>query len=185
MQYQVIRSGRKTLALQVKDGRLIVRVPHKTRQADIEKFVQNNMSWIQKQLGKAEQRANEARLITPMTEEELAELSRRAADIIPRRVRYYAAIMGVDYAKVTIRCQRTRWGSCSSKGNLNFNCLLMLAPPQVLDSVVAHEMCHRKHMNHSKEFYDELLTYFPEYHKWHGWLKQNGHALFARLPSKK
>lgn len=184
MEYQVIKSGRRTVALQVKDGRLIVRAPLSMGDAEIQRFVLNNQSWIDKQLKKAEQRAERARGITPMTPEELTQLANRAAEVIPQRVSHYAAIMGVNYGRVTIRCQRTRWGSCSSKGNLNFNCLLMLAPPQVLDSVVVHELCHRMQMNHSPRFYARLLAVFPEYYKWHDWLKQNGDALFARLPSK-
>ena len=183
MEYQIIRSSRRTLALQVKNGQLIVRAPHKARDADIQKFVQKNMAWIEKQLKKAQARSERARGVTPMTPDQLAQLKKQAAEVIPERVSHYAALMGVSYGRITIRCQRTRWGSCSSKGNLNFNCLLMLAPPQVLDSVVVHELCHREQMNHSPRFYARLLAVFPEYYEWHDWLKQNGDALFARLPS--
>ena len=81
------------------------------------------------------------------------KLASKALDYIPGRVKYYADIIGVTYGKITIRNQKTRWGSCSSKGNLNFNCLLMLMPPEVIDYVVVHELCHRKQMNHSKAFW--------------------------------
>ena len=84
-------------------------------------------------------------------------LADQAVKTIPERVRYYAPLIGVTYGKITIRNQRTRWGSCSSKGNLNFNCLLMLAPPEALDSVVVYELCHRKEMNHSKMKWNQLM----------------------------
>ena len=79
-----------------------------------------------------------------------------------------------------IRLQKSRWGSCSVDGNLNFNCLLVLMPPEILDSVVVHELCHRRHMNHSKEFYDEVLRIFPDYKRCNKWLKQNGGVYFKR-----
>ena len=85
---------------------------------------------------------------------------------IPERVRYYAPKVGVDYCSITIRCQKFRWGSCSGRGNLSFNCLLMLTPPEVIDSVVVHELCHRKEMNHSAAFYAHVLRVFPEYRTW-------------------
>lgn len=74
-----------------------------------------------------------------------------------------------------------KWGSCSSKGNLNFNCLLMLTPQKVIDSVVVHELCHRKEMNHSDKFYAEVLRVFPEYWTWDKWLKDNGDMLMKRM----
>ena len=87
-----------------------------------------------------------------LTREKVIALAEEALKVIPERVEYFAKVIGVTYGKITVRNQKTRWGSCSSKGNLNFNCLLMLAPPEVLDYVVVHELCHRKQMNHSKAF---------------------------------
>ena len=89
--------------------------------------------------------------------------------------------MGVDYGQITIRSQKTRWGSCSSKGNLNFNCLLLLAPPEVLDYVVVHELCHRKEMNHSPRFWAEVARVMPDYKVRRKWLKDNGNGLMQLL----
>ncbi len=117
-----------------------------------------------------------------LTEEELDALKEQASQVIPERVRFYAGKIGVTYGRITIRSQRTRWGSCSSKGNLNFNCLLMLMPPEVLDSVVVHELCHLKEMNHSRDFYDEILKVYPDYYRWNQWLKENGSCFVNMLP---
>ncbi len=87
----------------------------------------------------------------------------RAIDVIPERVRPYAPIVGVTYGRITIRNQKTRWGSCSSKGNLNFNVALMLVPEEVMDYVVVHELTHRKEMNHSQNFWTEVERVCPEY----------------------
>ena len=108
-------------------------------------------------------------------------MARKASEIIPQRVRYYAEKLGVTYGRITIRNQKTKWGSCSSKGNLNFNCLLMAAPPEVLDSIIVHELCHRIHMDHSKNFYNEIYRVFPEYDKCDRWLKDNGGSLIKRM----
>ena len=116
-----------------------------------------------------------------LTEAEINELKAQAAEVIPERVSYFAGVVGVSYGRITIRCQKTRWGSCSSKGNLNFNCLLMLAPHEVLDSVVVHELCHLKEMNHSKAFYDEVLRAYPNYKQDHKWLKDHGVELMSRV----
>lgn len=181
MEYTVIRSQRKTVGLQVKDGQVIVRAPFGVSDRQISRFVEEHRGWIEKHLAKMEEREEQYCAIKPLSSEEVLELARRASQQIPRRVQYYASMMGVTYGKITIRNQRTRWGSCSGKGNLNFNCLLMLAPPKVLDSVVVHELCHRKEMNHSERFYREVYRVMPDYDQWHGWLKTNGESLMRRL----
>ncbi len=83
--------------------------------------------------------------------------------LIPARVKEYAEIIGVSYGRITIRNQKTRWGSCSSKGNLNFNCQLMRLPEELRDYVIIHELCHRKEMNHSAKFWSEVEKYCPDY----------------------
>ena len=112
-----------------------------------------------------------------MTREKVIALAEEALKVIPERVEYFAKVIGVTYGKITIRNQKTRWGSCSSKGNLNFNCLLMLAPSEVLDYVVVHELCHRKQMNHSKAFWAEVEKVCPDYKAAKKWLKEEGSQL--------
>ena len=157
---------------------LIVRAPYRASQTQIDAFVGANRTWIEKAKKKMEQIPAPARLLT---KEEIQDLARKAAAYLPGRVAYYAPLVGVTYGRITIRNQRSKWGSCSAKGNLNFNCLLMLTPPEVIDSVVVHELCHRKEMNHSKRFYAEVLRVFPDYYRWNGWLKKNGTAILRQM----
>ncbi|KPU43042.1 hypothetical protein OXPF_32920 [Oxobacter pfennigii] len=102
-----------------------------------------------------------------------------AKDLIEQRVSYYSSIMGLSYNKVTIKDQKTRWGSCSKKGNLNFNYRLIMAPDEVADYVVIHELCHLKHLNHSEKFWNMVRMYMPDYEQSKKWLKDNGANLFA------
>lgn len=175
--FELIRSKRKTLALQVNGQRVIVRAPMGTPLRTIEKFVAEHESWIEKKLRK---NAEASAGIVPLTEAELKALRKKAKEYIPGRVAYYAPKVGVSYERIAIRCQHSKWGSCSSKGNLNFNCLLMLTPPEVIDSVVVHELCHRKEMNHSPKFYALVRSVYPDYDACHKWLKENGGAIIER-----
>ena len=88
------------------------------------------------------------------------------------RVNYYAPRVGVRPKKVTLREQKTKWGSCSSLGNLNFNWKLIMAPPQALDSVVVHELCHMIELNHSSAFWALVRKHMPDYDVWHDYLKK-------------
>lgn len=178
----IIRSDRKTLSIQLKHGEIIARAPLRMKDKEIYSFIESKKSWIEKNLAKIDERQKALDEVQPLTEDEIKVLAKKAKVIIPGRVRYYAPKIGVTYNRITIRCQRTRWGSCSSKGNLNFNCLLALFPIEIIDSVVVHELCHRKHMNHSLQFYAEIEKVFPEYKKWHKWLSDNGGVYMGRLP---
>ena len=100
--------------------------------------------------------------------------------MLPLRTAVYAEVMGVTPAKVRISSAKTRWGSCSAKGNLNFNALLMLMPKEVIDYVVVHELCHLREMNHSDRFYREIARVMPDYEERQRWLRENGAALMAR-----
>lgn len=180
--YKIIRSNRKSIGLQVTPEGLIVRAPYRCPKETIDALILKKKDWIEKSLKKVEAREAEKENVEKLTREEVMALAEKAVKVIPERVAYYAPKVGVTYGRITIRNQRSRWGSCSSKGNLNFNCLLMLTPPEVLDSVVVHELCHRKEMNHSDRFYQEVLRVFPDYWKWDRWLKENGDKLIAQMP---
>ncbi|MCD8232338.1 MAG: M48 family metallopeptidase [Clostridiales bacterium] len=181
MKYRVIRSNRKTFGIEVTNKGVLIRAPYYATNEKIEEIVRKNDAWIRRKLAAFEEELGSEAVGELLSMDEIRALAERAKEIIPKRVAYYAPLIGVTYGRITIRNQKTRWGSCSAKGNLNFNCLLMLAPPEVLDSVVVHELCHRKQMNHSREFYAEVLRVFPEYYKWNGWLKENGQALIRRM----
>lgn len=181
IQVEIIRSNRKTVALEVTSQcQVRVRAPFRMPEEEIRRFVQEKSSWILKHLAVMEQKAGELEKIEPLSEEELEKLADQACEVIPERVAYFAPLAGVTYGRITIRNQKTRWGSCSAKGNLNFNCLLMLAPPEVLDYVVVHELCHRKEMNHSSRFWSEVRRILPDYKERERWLKENGRQLMLR-----
>lgn len=182
---EVIRSKRKTLAIEIRpDMRVVVRAPEKIPQNEIIKFVEEKQNWIKKHLVQMYFKAEEIKKQKKepaLTNADIEKLCQKALSVIPDKVKYYAEIMGVTYGRITIRNQKTRWGSCSSKGNLNFNCLLMLMPDKVLDYVVVHELCHLKQMNHSKKFWKEVERYMPDYQNYKKWLNENGGALIERM----
>jgi len=177
----VIRSRRRTIGIEIsKPDEVTVRVPLRCPETEIRKALAERKDWIAKHLEKVRQREAEAQGLPPVSAEEIRRLADRARVYFPARVRMFAGLIGVTYGRITIRNQHTRWGSCSSKGNLNFNCLLMLCPPQVIDYVVVHELCHRKELNHSPRFWAEVERILPEYRTYEKWLKKNGHVLMAR-----
>lgn len=182
MKVTVIRSNRKTVAIQVNsDLSVTVRAPRSVSEKDIEEILKKKEAWISKHIEKIKETKErfEAEPTEKLTREKVIALADEALKVIPERVEYFAKVIGVTYGKITVRNQKTRWGSCSSKGNLNFNCLLMLAPPEVLDYVVVHELCHRKQMNHSKAFWLEVEKVLPDYKEVRKWLKEDGSQMIT------
>ena len=178
----IIRSNRKTLAIQItKDAQVIVRAPRYLPEKEIYQFIGRKQGWIREHLAKMQQKKDQRESLPGLSQKEIEELADKALDFIPQRVAYFAPLMGVTYGRITIRNQKTRWGSCSGKGNLNFNCLLMLTPPEIIDYVVVHELAHRKHMNHSPEFWAEVGRILPDYQTRRKWLKENGGVLIAQM----
>jgi predicted metal-dependent hydrolase len=174
--YQVIRSDRKTMALQIlPDGAVVVRCPRRSSQEQIRRFVADHEAWIRKHTAKKPQ-------VTKLTTAQIRVLADKAKIYMPPLIAAWAKKIGVTYGQITIRNQRTRWGSCSGKGNLNFNCMLMLAPPRVIEYVIVHELCHRKHMDHSPAFWALVQRHLPDWEERRGWLKQNGSTLLAQMP---
>ena len=176
--YRIIRSSRRTVSLQIiPGGEVLVRCPKRMSNGDIRRFVESKSGWIEKHL----ERQTAAAQLHAFTAEQIQALARQARQTIPERVAYFVPLVGVTYGRITIRSQHTLWGSCSGKGNLNFNCLLMLTPPEVLDYVVVHELCHRKEMNHSARFWAEVGRVLPDFENRQKWLRENGTALISRL----
>ena len=179
----LIRSRRKSLAIEITpELQVVVRAPARMPVREINAFVQEKDDWIRAHLQRMaeKKRLREQCREQALSKEELQELAAQAMKLIPQKVHYYAQIIGVTYGRITIRNQRTRWGSCSGKGNLNFNCLLLLMPEEVLDYVVVHELCHRKEMNHSARFWEEVEKILPDYRQRRKWLKDNGGRIMDR-----
>ena len=177
MNYTIIRSERKSIAIQIQpDGTVIVRCPKRMAMADVRQFVESKSTWIEKHLVKCSSQQQEK-----FSEQHLKVMREQARVLVMKSVQHYAPLVGVSYNQIAIRTQRTRWGSCSSKGNLNFNCLLALVPREVLDYVVVHELCHRKEMNHSDRFWSEVAKIIPDYKNRKQWLKDHGASLIARI----
>ena len=180
MNYTIKRSNRKTIGLQITDEGLIVRAPYNASDADIREVVSRHSRWIDSHLARHQQAKAAALAKGLLSAADIRRLADEARDYIPGRVHHYAALLGVVPGRITIRHQKTRWGSCSARGNMNFNCLLMLAPPDVIDSVIVHELCHLLELNHSQRFYGHVLRVFPEYQRCHAWLRQHGPEIMAR-----
>mgnify|MGYP002860854616 CR=1 FL=1 len=176
IKYSVVRSRRRTISVEVRtDGSVVVRAPYRMDAARIGQFVRSKQDWIEKHL--------EAMLLRQQTisnnrkhftEEEIKQIIEKAKQVIPQRTACFAERIGVDYGRITLRNQKTRWGSCSAKGNLNFNYMLAAMPPEILDYVVVHELCHRLEMNHSPHFWSEVEKTFPDYREAKKWLKEHG-----------
>lgn len=176
--YQLLRSRRKTLSIELTPrGDILVRAPMRLSNRDIQRFVESRRDWIEVHLARIHKEK-------PLTGQEHQALIRAAKEILPQKAAFFASRLGVTYGRISIRSQHSRWGSCSAAGNLNFNCLLMLAPEDVQDYVVVHELCHRKEMNHAPAFWTVVEKILPDYRVQKKWLKDNGAALLSRLPEE-
>lgn len=170
MEYQLIRSKRKTLAIEItREARLVVRAPLRCSQARIEQFLQEKQTWITLHLQKMQQRRENHPEPTP---EEAALLRQKARELLPVLVNRYAAQMDVQPTGITITGARTRFGSCSPKNRLSFSFRLMDYPMEAIEYVVVHELAHILHKNHSAAFYAEIEKILPDWRERNKLLKQ-------------
>lgn len=170
----VKRSSRKTLGLEIKEsGEIFARIPSRLSDRNLKSFIEQQREWIIKksalvQWEREHRQTTNATPVQNLTSAEIENISRKIVD----RVRFYQKKMGVTVGRVTIRNQKTRWGSCSAKGNLNFNYQIYYLPDELLDYVVVHELAHRRHMNHSEEFWKEVEKYLPMYQQYRKKLRE-------------
>ena len=240
--YQVLRSRRKTLSLQVKSGQVIVRAPYHLDEQFINSFIQKKQAWLKakiteqnntteyccnftqgsslllfgKQIAlniifakageksatylsvpedgqqllnivitKRSQAKLTSKLLLAATVKKQVEsyFSQQAQQMIPAKVGYFAKLTQLTPVSIKIRQYRARWGSCNNRKELSFNYLLMMLPPQVIDYVVIHELCHLRHLNHSANFWQLVAMHCPDYKEAKQWIKNNQSALLWRLPS--
>jgi len=170
MEYQLIRSKRKTLAIEItRDARLVVRAPLRCSQARITQFLEEKQGWITLHLEKMRQRQQ---CHPEPTAEEEAYLRQKAKDLLPDMVARYAAQMHLQPTGITITGARTRFGSCSPKNRLSFSFRLMGYPMEAIEYVVVHELAHIQHKNHSAAFYAEIAKILPDWQARNNLLKQ-------------
>lgn len=179
--YTLIRSNRRSCSISIDpDARITVRVPLHASEKDIRSLLIEKRLWIVTRYLEA-MKQKENRPASTLTDTQRTALEKRyiaaAKDYFPKRAAYFVQFTGGTYNRITIRDQKTRWGSCSVRGTLSFNWRLMLAPPAILDYVVVHELCHLTCMNHSAAFWSKVESVLPDYRASRKWLKDHGHEL--------
>ncbi len=160
-EYRVIRSKRKTVAIEIDENcNLILRVPKRFSQKSVEALLTKHKSWIEtKMASQLEKQKNKVVL----NAEQIANLKSKAQKIIPEKVSHYAEIMGLKPTGVKITSAQKRFGSCNGKNSLCFSYILMQYPESAIDYVVVHELAHIVHKNHSRDFYTLVESYLPDY----------------------
>lgn len=183
IEYELVRSNRKTVSIRInEEGEVIVRAPLRLAKDKIDELVIEKADWIENTIAKLAESKERLGNVHKLSDAELERLKRIARVELRNLVREYAPLVGAGYGRVTIRAQKSRWGSCNKDGNINLNCLLVLAPIEVRKYVVVHELCHRIEMNHSKRFWDEVARVLPNYKECRAWLRKEGNDLIAMLP---
>lgn len=173
----IIRERRRTYGLKITDnGQVLIKAPLKVAEKTLREFAAKHIDWIEKQLA-----AREKFLADKFTAEEIEKLFSLAVKDIPLRVQFWAEKLGANYEKIAVRNMVHNYGSCTANGKLTFNCLLMLCPPEIIDCIVVHELCHRLQMNHSAKFYAEILRVMPDYYSRKDWLRNHGDFYLHKL----
>ncbi len=182
IEYELLRSRRRTLAIEVlSDGSVLVRSPKGLDPKVIEEFVKGKESWIEKQKARMAAYRDDAVESPVITAQEIRRLKEEAKVYFPEKTAYFAGKMKVSYGRISIKCQKSLWGSCSAKGNLNFNCLLMLLGDELREYVIVHELAHRIHMDHSASFWRCVENVIPDYRARRLRLKKEGRLILKSL----
>lgn len=166
------RNDRKTLAITItREGTLLVKAPLGMQDREIVRFLKQKQYWIYKQTKHV---LEDMQKQVERSEEEIKSLKLQARRVLTEKTDYYKSLLGVDYQRIRISSQRTRWGSCSTRGTISYNWHLILMPERIMDYVVVHELCHLLEMNHSKRFWKKVGEVLPDYENRRKWLKENG-----------
>lgn len=160
MDILVIRAKRKTMSLSVNDDlQAVVRAPYGASEKSIKEFVESNSAWLEKAVLRKQKQLERY----DISDDEKEQLKSLAKQVIPERVEYYSRLMNLYPTDVKITSAKKRFGSCNGKNSLCFSYFLMKYPIEAVDYVVVHELAHIKHHNHSKDFYNLIKKYLPDY----------------------
>jgi predicted metal-dependent hydrolase len=163
LEYELVRSKRKTLALYVRrDGRIEVRAPLRTGKSYIDDFVLKKQDWIETTRSKLQARQTEKKVIR-LTAKEESRYKKEAKAYLQMKCIHFSQVMGLRPGDVKINSAKTRWGSCNGKGSINFTYRLLFVPEELIDYVVVHELAHLKEMNHSQRFWSVVEQTMPDY----------------------
>lgn len=154
------RARRVRLAIQ-SGGRFVVSVPSRLKESVYESFIQQKSDWILEKIALMKTKASAESV--PISGAEWRRVKVVALELVHRRLEFFNEQFGFTYHRVSIRQQKTRWGSCSREGNLNFNAKIAFLPPHLADYVIVHELCHLKEMNHSDRFWALVAQALPDH----------------------
>ena len=160
MDYEVRYSKRKSVAIKIENGCVIVKAPMKMSKREIKAIVEKHTEWIAKALEREKRKREKYEILS---DEQIKQLKKQARIDLGALCEHYAAIMKLSYNRITITSAKTRFGSCSSSKNISFSYLLMLYPEAAREYVVVHELAHLVEMNHSPRFYAIIERYLPDY----------------------
>ena len=162
IKYDWIRSNRKTMSIQIKtDGKVIVRTPYGISKYQVQMFIEEKKQWIEKHLKEISERQMSNKILS---EEERLKGVQKALCVIPERVEYFAEMMNVTYGRITIREQKTRWGSCSIHSKkIRMNLQLAVKSEECVEYVLVHELCHLLEPSHNQRFYDLMSHFLPDW----------------------
>lgn len=155
IEYKLEKSMRKTIAMTFRNKQLVVKAPFFVTKKSVDSFVKKNIHWINDQQEKLKE--------SVLDESKIPQYKKDARAYIIPKVEWYAKKFGFSYNKIRITSATTRWGSCSSRKNLNFSYRLILTPAEMIDYVIVHELCHLRQMNHSHKFWAEVEAIMPDY----------------------
>ena len=160
MEYKLIYSDRKSISASVKGGVLTVRAPRGVKQKTIDNFLMRHSAWIEEHLKAAKEKEDR---FSSLSVNEIAAIKKDAKVYLTCKTEYFSKTMGLKYGRITITSAKTRFGSCSSKGNISYSWRLMLYPEPAREYVVVHELAHLVEMNHSDRFYKIIEKILPDY----------------------
>jgi hypothetical protein len=154
------------------DGSIVVTTPHNFQENIVDRFLREKTEWLFFKLEFFEQFKN--RSVARYSQDDYLKYKYQALTLAEKRIEYFNKNYGFRFNKINIKNQKTRWGSCSKRGNLNFNYKIALLPERLADYIIVHELCHLKEFNHSQKFWNLVAKMMPDYLEIRDELKKGG-----------